>query len=125
VTFDVSLRLKKHKPLLKRCAIFTDMWEIIKSKLFLLLAFTLLLLIANCLSVGLFPRNEIVSTYECPDFSRDCEHSHIHSIEDDALKNETIVKPRNPEIQKGTLFFTNIDFKNSFHSQIWQPPKNS
>jgi len=101
------------------------MGEIIKSKLYQLLTFTFMLLIANCVSINLIPQNEIIPTYECPDFSGDCEHSHIHSLEDDALKNETIVRPHNLEIQKGILFFTNIDFKNSFYSQIWQPPKNS
>lgn len=84
-----------------------------------------MMLIANYVSINLIPQNEIIPTYECPDFSGDCEHSHIHSLEDDALKNETIVRPHNLEIQKDILFFTNIDFKNSFYSQIWQPPKNS
>ncbi len=84
-----------------------------------------MLLIANCLSNNLISRNDITPTYECPDFSGDCEHSHIQSLEDDGLENEIIVRPANLEIQKGLLFFTDIDFENSFHSQIWQPPKNS
>ena len=36
-----------------------------------------MMLIANYVSINLIPQNEIIPTYECPDFSGDCEHSHI------------------------------------------------
>lgn len=84
-----------------------------------------MLLIANCVSINFIPQNEIVPTNECPDFSRDCEHSHTHNLEEDVLNYETIIRPHKLDFQKGILFFANINFKNSFISQIWQPPKNS
>jgi hypothetical protein len=101
------------------------MRKITKSKHFLLLTFSLLMLIAGCAYFNAIPQNEIISTYECCDFSAHCERSYSHGLEDDVLNRGTAVKPYKSEIQKGLLLFTNPSFKDRFNSQIWEPPKSS
>jgi len=83
------------------------------------------LVIASCVSVSLISQNETISTNECHDFSSHCEHSHTHCLGDDVITKETVVKPYKTEIQIGLSLFTNPNLKDSFYSQIWQPPKNS
>lgn len=101
------------------------MGKIKKSKRYLFLTLTFLLLIANCVSINLIPQNEIILTCECPDFSDNCEHSHNQSLEDDVLYVEKTINLCKLEIHKNLLSFSNSNFKNIFISQIWQPPKNS
>jgi hypothetical protein len=101
------------------------MGKIAKSRHYLLLTCTFLLLLVNCVFINPIYQNEIISTYECCDFSEQCEHSHTYSLEDDVLYIEKIVNPYKLEIQKDFLVSANSNFKNSFNSQIWKPPKNS
>ncbi len=79
----------------------------------------------NCISVNLITRNGMILTYECYDFSEQCEHSYTHCFEDEMLYFETAAKPCKLEILKDSLLFTNPDFSNCYSSKIWQPPKNS
>jgi hypothetical protein len=101
------------------------MGKIAKSKKYLALTLTFIMLMANCISVNLISQNGMISTYECCDFSEQCEHSHTHCFEDEMLYNETTAKPCKLEIPRDSLLFTNPNFSNSFSSKIWQPPKNS
>lgn len=101
------------------------MRKITKSKYYLLLTITFLLVIASCVSVNLISQNETVSSNECCDFSSHCEHSHTHCLGDDAITKETVAKQYKLEIQIGLSLSANPNFKDSFNSPILQPPKNS
>ena len=96
-----------------------------KQNHYLLLTLLCLVLIATCVSVNPATQNEFISSHGCTDFSVHCEHPHMHGLENDILYGETIEKFSDPEVGKDIHFTGNINFKDSFPSHIWQPPKNT
>ena len=69
--------------------------------------------------------NNICSHIECSDIATQSEHSHTACYGDDVLLNDSKIKS-NKFIGSIDLVFTlRVDFKNSYLTSIWQPPKIS
>jgi hypothetical protein len=98
-----------------------------KTKLILYtaLTITLMLLMADLVTFNLISHKGIFLNCECPDLSKHSEHSHTNYFEDEIPYIESITISFKSEILKDILLFANPDFRSSFYTEIWRPPKNS
>jgi hypothetical protein len=96
-----------------------------KSMLYSAITFTFMLLVADFVSFNLISHNDIILNCECPDFSKHSEQSLTNFFEDKIPYIESIKKIYKSEVLKDLLLFANQNFRNSFYSEIWRPPKAS
>lgn len=93
-------------------------------KYYLTVAFAILLLVNN-VSLNLISQSHLLAFYECPDNSKNCEHSSDYNLEDDFLCSDTTISGYKLNFQKDLTSFENPIFEFHFHSPVWQPPKFS
>lgn len=72
-----------------------------------------------------FSSNKISSHNECSDISNNFSHFHSDCYEDDNLLNDLKFKSNNFSGTFNIVPNINDNFKNSYISCIWQPPKVS
>ena len=89
------------------------------------LTFIFMLLMADFVPIRMIPHNENLLDCECPDFSKNGEHSHAHNFEDEVFCNDSHSSQYRPAVSKDFLLSHNLIFKDSYSSIIWQPPKIS
>jgi hypothetical protein len=108
-----------------KLAIFDTMASAIKIRFYFLMIFTVMLLMAEFISVDRIPDNITDIDCECPDFSMHSDHSHVHFFGDEVLYGITISDFLRSEGLQNSISFRDIIFADNYFSKIWQPPKNS
>jgi hypothetical protein len=102
------------------------MKKALKQAYLLLVAFSLTLILADCDFIdNAFSHNPIITLSECPGTSNCFGHSHSVCFDDDVFITDSKVKSDKFLTCIGLIPILKFNFKNSFITNIWQPPKFS
>jgi hypothetical protein len=102
------------------------MKKALKQAYLLLVALSLTLILADCDFIdNAFSHNHIITLSECPGTSNCFGHSHSVCFDDDVFINDSKVKSDKFLTCIGLIPILKFNFKNSFITNIWQPPKFS
>ena len=100
------------------------MKKVLRQISILFLAISLVLIWSDCGFINnTFYQNKINSHNECSDISDHFEHSHLACFEEAVFTNNSKIKLNKSLISISIRPSFDINFTNSFISNIWQPPK--